>query len=43
MVIVGDRLMETDLFSVGGLGSARRFEKGSFSNAVIDSVEHEVN
>ena len=41
--IVGDKLMEINVFSPGGLGSARQFEKVNFSNVVIDALEHKVD
>jgi glutathione synthase len=40
--IVGDKLMEINVFSPGGLGSAHVFEKVNFSNAVIDALERKV-
>ncbi len=40
--IVGDKLMEINVFSPGGLGSAQKFEKVNFNNAVIDALEHKV-
>ncbi len=40
--IVGDKLMEINVFSPGGLGSAQTFEKVNFSHAVIDSLERKV-
>ena len=40
--IVGDKLMEINVFSPGGLGSAQKFEKVNFSHAVIASVEKKV-
>ncbi len=40
--IVGDKLMEINVFSPGGLGSAQMFEKVNFSNAVIDALERKV-
>jgi len=40
--IVGDKLMEINVFSPGGLGSAQRFEKVNFNNAVIDALERKV-
>jgi glutathione synthase len=40
--IVGDKLMEINVFSPGGLGSAQKFEKVNFSNAVIDALERKV-
>ncbi len=40
--IVGDKLMEINVFSPGGLGSAQRFEGVNFSEAVLDSLERKV-
>ena len=40
--IVGDKLMEINVFSPGGLGSARQLEKVNFAHAVIDALEHKV-
>ena len=40
--IVGDKLMEINVFSPGGLGSAQKFEKVNFSSAVIDALERKV-
>ncbi|HYW80526.1 MAG TPA: glutathione synthetase [Thermoguttaceae bacterium] len=40
--IVGDKLMEINVFSPGGLGSAQKFEGISFSPAVIDAMERKV-
>ena len=40
--IVGDKLMEINVFSPGGLGSARGFEKVNFSQAVVDAIAHKV-
>jgi glutathione synthase len=40
--IVGDKLMEINVFSPGGLGSAQTFETVNFSNAVIDAIERKV-
>jgi len=40
--IVGDKLMEINVFSPGGLGSAQKFEKVNFSHAVIESLERKV-
>ena len=37
--IVGDKLMEINVFSPGGLGSAQKFEKVNFAHAVIASLE----
>ncbi|MBA3459447.1 MAG: glutathione synthase [Deltaproteobacteria bacterium] len=37
--IVGDKLMEINVFSPGGLGSAAKFEKVDFSAAVIEALE----
>ncbi|MBA3542613.1 MAG: glutathione synthase [Deltaproteobacteria bacterium] len=40
--IVGDKLMEINVFSPGGLGSAAKFEKVDFSHAVIQALERKV-
>ena len=40
--IVGDKLMEINVFSPGGLGSAQRFEKVNFTHAVIQALERKV-
>jgi glutathione synthase len=37
--IVGDKLMEINVFSPGGLGSAQKFEGVNFSEAVIKALE----
>lgn len=41
--IVGDKLMEINVFSPGGLGSAQKFEKVNFCHAVLDSLENKVS
>jgi glutathione synthase len=41
--IVGNKLMEINVFSPGGLGSAQKFEKVNFSHAVIQAVERKVD
>ena len=41
--IVGDKLMEINVFSPGGLGSAQKFEKVNFSHAVIQALECKVD
>ncbi len=41
--IVGDKLMEINVFSPGGLGSAQKLEKVNFTHAVIDALESKVN
>jgi glutathione synthase len=41
--IVGDKLMEINVFSPGGLGSARNFEKVNFARAVIQALERKVD
>ncbi|KAA3643809.1 MAG: glutathione synthase [Chloroflexi bacterium] len=41
--IVGDKLMEINVFSPGGLGSAQRYEKVNFSNAVLEALERKVD
>jgi len=40
--IVGSKLMEINVFSPGGLGSARQFEGVNFADAVIESLERKV-
>ncbi len=40
--IVGDKLMEINVFSPGGLGSAQKFEKVNFNVAVIEALEKKV-
>jgi len=40
--IVGDKLMEINVFSPGGLGSAQKFEKVNFSHAVVEALERKV-
>jgi glutathione synthase len=40
--IVGDKLMEINVFSPGGLGSARRLEGVNFATAVIQALERKV-
>jgi glutathione synthase len=40
--IVGDKLMEVNVFSPGGLGSAGRYAKTNFAEAVIQALEHKV-
>ncbi len=41
--IVGEKLMEINVFSPGGLGSAQKFEKVNFCNAVIHALERKVD
>ena len=41
--IVGDKLMEINVFSPGGLGSAQRFTKINFNRYVINALERKVN
>ena len=41
--IVGDKLMEINVFSPGGLGSAERFEKVDFTQAVLNALERKVS
>lgn len=41
--IVGDKLMEINVFSPGGLGSAQKFEKVNFCHCVLDSLENKVS
>jgi glutathione synthase len=40
--IVGDKLMEINVFSPGGLGSAQKFEGVNFTHAVIHALERKV-
>ncbi len=40
--IVGDKIMEINVFSPGGLGSAAKFEKVDFSHAVVTALERKV-
>jgi glutathione synthase len=40
--IVGEKLMEINVFSPGGLGSAQRFEKVDFTQAVLDALDRKV-
>jgi glutathione synthase len=40
--IVGDKLMEINVFSPGGLGTAQKFEGVNFAQAVIQSLERKV-
>ena len=40
--IVGDKLMEINVFSPGGLGSAKSFEKVNFATAVVEAMERKV-
>ena len=41
--IVGDKLMEINVFSPGGLGSAQRFEKINFAHTVIHALERKAD
>jgi glutathione synthase len=41
--IVGDKLMEINVFSPGGLGSAQKFTKINFNKFVIHALERKVN
>ncbi len=40
--VVGDKLMEVNVFSPGGLGSSQKFERVNFAHTVIDSLETKV-
>lgn len=40
--IVGDKLMEINVFSPGGLGTAQKFEGVNFTHAVIHALERKV-
>ncbi len=41
--IVGDKLMEINVFSPGGLGSAQKFEKINFCRYVVDALQRKVD
>ena len=41
--IVGDKLMEINVFSPGGLGSAQKFTKINFSRYVIEALNRKAN
>ncbi len=41
--IVGDKLMEINVFSPGGFGSAQKFTKINFNKYVINALERKVN
>ncbi len=41
--IVGDKLMEINVFSPGGLGSAQKFTKVNFNKYVIGALERKAN
>lgn len=41
--IVGDKLMEINVFSPGGLGNAQKFTKINFSKFVINALERKAN
>ena len=41
--IVGNKLMEINVFSPGGLGSAQQFERVNFANLVIEAMERKVS
>jgi glutathione synthase len=40
--IVGDKLMEVNVFSPGGLGSCEKLYRAPFTDVVIDALEHKV-
>lgn len=40
--IVGDKLMEINVFSPGGLGSAQKFEKVNFTRGVVEALVRKV-
>jgi glutathione synthase len=40
--IVGDKLMEINVFSPGGLGSAQQFARTNFAPTVIEAIERKV-
>ncbi len=41
--IVGDKLMEINVFSPGGIGSARLFEKVNFAYPIMEALERKVD
>jgi glutathione synthase len=41
--IVGDKLMEINVFSPGGLGSAQKFENVNFTHPLLEALERKVN
>ena len=41
--IVGDKLMEINVFSPGGLGSAQSSTRSNFAPAIIAELERKVN
>ena len=41
--IVGDKLMEVNVFSPGGLGTCEALYKTKFTDVVIDALEHKVD
>lgn len=41
--IVGDKLMEINVFSPGGLGSAQKFEGVNFSRSVVEAMVRKAN
>jgi glutathione synthase len=41
--IVGEKLMEINVFSPGGLGSAQKFTKINFSRYVLGALERKVD
>ena len=41
--VVGDKLMEINVFSPGGFGSAQRFENVNFNQAVLESLSRKVD
>ena len=40
--IVGDKLMEVNVFSPGGLGSCQALYETDFAPAIIENLEHKV-
>ena len=41
--IVGDKLMEVNVFSPGGLGTCEALYETKFTDVVIDALEHKVD
>jgi glutathione synthase len=40
--IAGDKLMEINVFSPGGLGSVKKYQKVDFTSVIVDALEQKV-
>ena len=40
--LIGDKVVEVNVYSPGGLGDAQRFEKAPFVSALVDALERKV-